>query len=131
MKLSSIMLVAACIAMLVTKGHAQTLSPNFFASANYVMPGCRAAIANSEPDDFKQGVCLGTIYGLGSGLRILQDLREAGVKVSPEICMPKEVTLGQQLRIVAAYVDARPNRLHEDFRDLAWEALKDAWQCKR
>jgi hypothetical protein len=45
-------------------------------------------------------------------------------------CVPKEVTVGQQIRVITAYIDARPNRLHEDFRELAWEALKDAWPCK-
>jgi hypothetical protein len=46
--------------------------------------------------------------------------------------MPEgQTTVAQQVRIVAAYIDARPNRLHEDFRVLALEALKDAWPCKR
>lgn len=47
------------------------------------------------------------------------------------VCIPAgEVTVNQQVRVVVAYIDARPNRLHEDFRILALEALKDAWPCK-
>ena len=42
-----------------------------------------------------------------------------------------EVTLGQMVRVIVAYIDARPARVHEDFRLLALEALVDAWPCKR
>jgi hypothetical protein len=32
---------------------------------------------------------------------------------------------------VVAFLDARLKRLHEDFRLLTIEALRDAWPCKR
>jgi len=128
MKLSCGMLAAACIAMLTTTGYAHKPASGYI-SAYLVMPGCRALIANLEPDNYQKGLCLGTVYGLGVGLRILQDLREAGEKM-PWGCVPQEVTVGQQIRVITAYIDARPNRLHEDFRELAWEALKDTWPCK-
>jgi hypothetical protein len=56
----------------------------------------------------------------------------ASLERAAGVCMPEgQTTVAQQVRIVAAYIDARPNRLHEDFRVLALEALKDAWPCKR
>ena len=37
----------------------------------------------------------------------------------------------QMLRVVIAYIEARPQRQHEDFVPLAWEALEAVWPCKR
>jgi hypothetical protein len=33
------------------------------------------------------------------------------------------------VRVVVAYIEARPARVHEDFRNLALEALREAWPC--
>jgi len=102
-------MLAACITVMPLTGHAQ----EDFINANRVMAGCRAFIAESNSDLFLQGVCLGVIIA------------------TTGFCLPSGVTVGQEVRVVAAYIDARPNRLHEDFRVLALEALKDAWPCKR
>jgi hypothetical protein len=99
-------MLAACIAVLPVTGHAE----EDFMSANRVMTGCRAFIAESNSDLFLQGVCLGVV-------------------TATAVCLPSGVTVGQEVRVVAAYIDARPTRLHEDFRVLALEALKDAWPC--
>ncbi len=39
-------------------------------------------------------------------------------------------TVGQEVRVVVAYIDARPARMHEPFIALALEALQKAWPCK-
>jgi Ssp1 endopeptidase immunity protein Rap1a len=41
------------------------------------------------------------------------------------------VTLNQMLRVVILYIEARPERQHEDFAPLAGEALEAVWPCKR
>ena len=47
-------------------------------------------------------------------------------------CLPKEViTIDQGVRVVVAYIDARPERLHERFASLAFQALIAAWPCSR
>jgi Rap1a immunity proteins len=33
--------------------------------------------------------------------------------------------------VVIKYIEARPERMHEPFADLALEALKAAWPCNR
>jgi Rap1a immunity proteins len=45
--------------------------------------------------------------------------------------MPPGVTYEQGVRIVIAYIEARPRRLHESFGLLAREALMAAWPCTR
>jgi hypothetical protein len=32
--------------------------------------------------------------------------------------------------VVLAYIQRRPQRMHEDFQDLAIEAFHEAWPCK-
>ena len=44
---------------------------------------------------------------------------------------PKEVTSGQALTVVIRYIEARPERMHEEFQRLVLEALSAAWPCKR
>jgi hypothetical protein len=44
--------------------------------------------------------------------------------------IPEKVTLLQLVRGVIAYIEARPQRMHESFNDLALEALRTAWPCR-
>jgi hypothetical protein len=39
-------------------------------------------------------------------------------------------TNDQLVRVVVAYIDARPERMHESFAVVALEALQAAWPCK-
>jgi hypothetical protein len=34
------------------------------------------------------------------------------------------------VRVVIAYIEARPSRMHENFDLLALEALRTTWPCK-
>jgi Rap1a immunity proteins len=115
MKLSSLMLTAACIAMLPTSHDA--VAQENPGSAMNVMRGCRSYIAETSKDVFLQGVCVGTVL-------TLVDLGEG-------VCFPKGETVEQAVRAVAAYIDSQPLRLLEDFRILTLEALRNAWPCKR
>jgi hypothetical protein len=87
-------------------------------SANYVMPGCRSSTADKNTDLFLLGLC----HGIISGVLYMSSLLQ--------VCEPDGVTHGQEVRVVVQYIDARPARMHEDFRQLAFEALKAAWPCK-
>jgi hypothetical protein len=88
-------------------------------SANYVMPGCRNYVSETpgKGDIFKTGWCGGLISGL--------------VFIPYDSCVLPEVTRTQAVRVVIQYIDARPARMHGDFRVLTLEALKAAWPCKR
>src|SRR5713101_7275560 len=85
-------------------------------SANYVMPGCRAFMKGVSLNSFKQGWCGGLITGLAQMYRR---------------CMPPELTQRQLARGIVQYIDARPARMREDFRNLAVEAMQAAWPCNR
>ncbi len=80
------------------------------------MPGCRAMVAESDREQFKQGICSGVVRGVA-----FMDL---------DMCAPGEVTQGQVLRVVVRYIDERPARQLENFVKLAAEALRAAWPCR-
>jgi Rap1a immunity proteins len=84
-------------------------------SANVVLPGCKDSIAG------RGGYGAGYCHGVLDGMIIIQ---------KNEWCTPRGSTLGQAVRVVVAYIDARLARQHEDFRDLALEGLREAWPCK-
>jgi hypothetical protein len=85
-------------------------------SANYIVPGCRAV-----KDTYEVGICHGTLEGI----------RFMGTPPLGKLfCPPENVVLGQLVRVVVNYIDARPQRMHESFKALAGEALLAAWPCK-
>ena len=88
-------------------------------SANHDISGCRAFLTEGTHDDlFGAGWCAGTVFTLkymGRG----------------NSCPPDAVTASQLVHVVVRYIDARPERMHESFKELALEALKTAWPCKR
>jgi len=87
-----------------------------------MLPACRAFIADNAPSDidgvFQAGRCIGLMQGLGYPSRLFG------------VCPPDEVTLAQRARVAVTYVEARPERMHEDFRALAVEAMQKVWPCK-
>jgi Rap1a immunity proteins len=93
-------------------------------SANYFLEPCRAATTDNAPlsgTTFLQGVCMGQVVGIAyTAYALPAKLRS---------CWPKGTTHGQAVRVVVAYLDARPARLHENFLDLTVEALHAAWPC--
>jgi hypothetical protein len=86
-------------------------------SANAAMPGCREAEKYHSPNIYKRGLCMGIVSTL--------------LDLDPKICLPPSVTNFQAVRVVVKYIDARPERLHENFKALAGEALRAAWPCRK
>ena len=98
-------------------GFAQTDSSA--ASANSLIPSCRAFADenSSSKTPFDDGFCGGVVVGLAYA--------------DPTICVPKGLAYRQSVRVVIQYIEERPSRMHESFVELATEALRSAWRCKR
>jgi hypothetical protein len=109
------LLLGVALALTVTAAEAEDVT-----SANFVLPHCRGFINHSVPNDpaalIAQGYCLGFIEGLVYG--------------GGKVCVPSGVTTGQAFKVVIAYIEARPARMHEHFEGLALEALRTAWPCR-
>ena len=91
-------------------------------SADRMLPACAAFIAERAPREidgvFQAGRCIGLMQGLAYPSRLFG------------VCPPDEVTLAEKARVAVTYVEARPERMSEDFRVLAVEAMQKAWPCK-
>ena len=93
-------------------------------SANAIMPGCRALLSNSN-GGFAMGLCVGVVEGMIYEMSVWQE-------TSPSfVCLPKGITIEQAVRVVVAYIEARPERMHERFKLLANLALVTAWPCSK
>jgi hypothetical protein len=95
-------------------------------SANFIMPGCRAAMANNPPSQaglaFQAGLCMGLVIGARFMLYRRTDFCAD---------VPNSVTNGQLLRVVVRYIETRPQDMHQPFMGLAVVALMDAWPCSK
>jgi Rap1a immunity proteins len=97
-------------------------------SANFIMPGCKAAIAYDPPSQAKPAMLAGLCLGLVIGMRFALDKR-----MDSKFCadVPKGVTNGQLVRVVVRYIEMRPQEMHGPFMGLTVLALMDAWPCRK
>jgi hypothetical protein len=117
----AILLGAAALALTATAAGAAD-DPNN--SANLTLPLCRVSIDGTDLRTLKNANALA---GVGYCAGVVEGLAYAGSGV----CAPPSGYFNDQaIKIVVAYIDARPARLHEPFLKLAVEALRDAWPCK-
>ena len=88
-------------------------------SANDIMLGCEAFLLDPIPTSklLVAGVCAGIIDTLQA--------------IKPNICLPGISTRRLLVRGVVTYINTNPARLHENFIDLAGEALEQTWSCTR
>jgi len=109
--------IATCLALLGQQGiaRAQLHDPG---SANHAMQGCRELVNQSNRDARLQTECASTVRTM------------IYVATSRGICPPSGATVGQAVKVIVAYIDARPERLHEQFEPFALEALQQAWPCR-
>jgi hypothetical protein len=85
-------------------------------SANSYLPGCKDYL--QQKSNVMTGRCIGVVEGLG-------------VVAGHIYCPPETGTTDRHIRVILLYIEARPDRMNEDFRMLALEALRDAWPCQR
>jgi len=88
-------------------------------TAKSLITSCRAFADDDSRSQapFDDGFCGGVVVGLAYA--------------DPTICVPKGLAYRQSVRVVIQYIDERPSRMHESFVELATEALRSAWRCKR
>jgi len=116
--------IAICFALLAS-GIAPTGAQDNTDSANFMLPYCKSFLAqdlsrSDREKNFYAGLCAGSITAFTF----------VGRSLNKGFCFPEGATNGQMVRVVVAYIEARPARMHEDFRVLALEALREAWPCR-
>jgi hypothetical protein len=111
-------------------------------SANSVLPGCRSLIEDKPIDPLNRGLCMGLVQGtaqMGNAVLVTLPSNSNNDKLDPYlrnfrallcIDVPNGMTNRQMVQVVVSYLEARPTRMHEEFGDLALEALQAAWPCR-
>ena len=91
------------------------------ASATLLLPGCQLFVEQRANRLFESGYCAGLVEGISYVATSIP--RESS-------CKPPGVTISQMVSVVVTYIQARPKRMHEDFKALAIEALHKTWPCE-
>ena len=115
MKLTRLLAVILAVAL----GPAGARAQQDTNSANYIMLGCEAFLLDPIPTSklLVAGVCAGIVDTLQA--------------TKPNICLPGISTRRLLVRGVVTYINNNPARLHENFIDLAGEALEQTWPCAK
>jgi hypothetical protein len=119
-----LMLLGALTALAITAANAAEDA----ASAGYMLPHCKASL-NYPPGTFIEGYCAGIVVGM---VAVAQPLFAPGQSRAAERCLdvPGNVSNSQLVEAVVSYIEARPQRMQEQFKVLAVQALFDTWPCK-
>ena len=118
---------AFVIAVLVVLGSsAAAQNPSTDTSTNSWFLGCKAFVEGpTDNAEFAAGnFCSGLVIGLASVGHLLPS--------NMQFCPPSNITARQLARVVLQYIEAQPERMHEDFRALTLQAFHKAWPglCK-
>jgi hypothetical protein len=119
-----LMLLGTLTALAITAANAAEDA----ASAGYMLPHCKASL-HYPPGTFIEGYCAGIVVGM---VAVAQPLFAPGQSRAAERCLdiPGNVSNSQLVEAVVSYIEARPQRMQEQFRVLAVQALFDTWPCK-
>lgn len=94
-------------------------------SANPVFLGCKALVEDRASNTQLVNIanfCSGVVHALGYVGRFLPPEYQS--------CVPPTSDARQLARVVVKYIEARPEKMHEDFRMLVLETFHNAWPCK-
>ena len=118
-------LIAALLPVLAVSAPQMTLAAGGV-TGNEVLESCRKfateKTATSPKEAYFMGVCSGMMGALIEVGLLLDGMRR--------FCLPVGVTDRQSTKVFISFLDAHPQRLHEQATSLAVEAFHAAWPCK-
>lgn len=94
-------------------------------SGEVLLRHCESALQDRTPRSFEAGVCVGILQTL----TYIQPLLDPTYGKA-RYCLPEGFSNEQEVRVVVAYSQAHPERLQEEGRTLALDALHEAFPCK-
>jgi hypothetical protein len=109
--------LALLLALCGSTAHAGPAAVTRAYTAEFYLPGCKDFIAGQS--NFLGGRCVGAI-----------EVLDALSNDTKAFCAPETTNNLERVRIIVTYIEARPERIKEDFRLLANEAMAKAWPCK-
>jgi len=94
-------------------------------SGAVLLKHCEAVLQEEAPQSFETGHCKGIV----ESLRYIQPLLDPKYEKA-HYCPPPDFPVKQEVRVVVTYLQAHPERLQEEGRTLALDALHEAFPCQ-
>jgi len=116
-----LVLVGAMLSLLPMSSAAEELT----LSGEVLLKHCESALQDSTPRSFEAGVCMGTLQTL----TYIQPLLDPKYGKASH-CFPQGFPNEQEVQVVVTYLKSHPERLQEEGRTLALDALHGAFPCK-
>jgi hypothetical protein len=116
-----------------------TISPVHAMSGQEWLSRCEHAFTKGEDQDIvgavQAGSCTGFIQGVRDYSELIETLNlytETGGEYYPfpKVCRPKEVTLGQEIKITQKWLNEHPEELHNRFDFLYIILMRETFPCK-
>ena len=79
-----------------------------------------------NPDSSKRDICTGYVAGTRGAI----DTWKTWENIDSGICVPKEVSLGQSIKVVVKYLEANPDKLHLSASSHVLNAFAEAFPCE-
>jgi hypothetical protein len=95
-------------------------------SGAVLLKHCESALQERREHVFEAGVCVGTLQTL-TYIQPLLDPRYG----KANYCPPQGLAPEQEIRVVVTYLQSHPERLQEEGRTLALDALHQAFPCTK
>ena len=105
-------------------------------TGNELQSACRPVVSDLNAGRvparaYETGLCMSFIDGfVGAMILEYQFRRARGDRGRPTLCIPREGTLSQAIRIVAKRMDAHPEELHREATYSVGAALIEAFPCE-
>lgn len=119
MRLAFSIIVLIAVVLVPCSERAQEEQPPYLITGAANVQACEKLIYNNEPTPWTGGYCLGVIEGAMTALIY-----------SRSICITGRSSLGQGARVVVAFMERYPERLHERLTVLAINAFLEAFPCR-
>ena len=78
-----------------------------------------------NPDSSERDICTGYVAGIRGAI----DTWKIWENIDSGICVPKEISLGQSIKVVVKYLEANPGKLHLSASSYVLNAFIDAFPC--
>jgi hypothetical protein len=118
MRLAFSIIVLIAVGLVPRSERAQKQQPPYLTTGAANVQACEKLIYNNEPTAWSGGYCFGVIEGAMTALIY-----------SRSICITGS-SLGQGARVVVAFMERHPERLHERLAVLAINAFLEAFPCR-
>ena len=115
--------LGVAVALLLAGGdaRAQMITGNDFLAA------CKDSVepvrGRRTTDVYDQGICHGMVRAMNTYAPFLPPHARS--------CSPEGVSVGQAVRVVTAYMERNPGKLHQLFEAIVIQAFREAWSCPR